>query len=46
MPRLVKLSEEQGRPFIELAIERGLLTREEVLDIVRASTQYRENVTG
>ena len=40
--RLVQASAAEGRPFIELAIERGLLTQDEVLDVVRESTNYRE----
>lgn len=39
---LVKASVAEGRPFIDLAIERGLLTRDEVLEVVRESTRYRE----
>ena len=40
--KLVQASEAAGRPFIELAIERGLLTHDEVLDALRQSTYYRE----
>lgn len=40
--KLVQASEAARRPFIELAIERGLLTHDEVLDALRQSTYYRE----
>lgn len=42
--KLVQASAAEGRPFIELAIERGLLTQDEVLNVVRASTNYREEI--
>ncbi|MBD9541334.1 aspartate ammonia-lyase [Ensifer sp. ENS04] len=42
--RLVQESVANRRPFIELAIERGLLTHDEVLEVVRESTDYREEL--
>lgn len=42
--KLVQASIAEQRPFIDLAIERGLLTREEVLKVVRESTDYREEI--
>lgn len=42
--KLVQASVADRRPFIELAIERGLLTRDEVLEVVRESTEYREEI--
>ena len=42
--KLVQASIAERRPFIELAIERGLLTHDEVLQVVRESTDYREEV--
>ncbi|WP_105375057.1 aspartate ammonia-lyase [Neorhizobium huautlense] len=42
--KLVEASVAVRRPFIELAIERGLLTHDEVLRVVRESTDYREDV--
>lgn len=41
--KLVKDAEKQSRPFLELAIERGLLTEAEVLATTRASTQYQDS---
>ena len=40
--RLVQASTAEKRPFIDLAIERGLLTQDEILSVVRESTDYRE----
>ncbi|WP_292354342.1 aspartate ammonia-lyase [Mesorhizobium sp.] len=40
--KLVYAAANEQRPFIELAIEEGLLTRDEVLDALRESTDYRE----
>lgn len=40
--KLVQASDAAGRPFIELAIERGLLTHDEILDALLQSTNYRE----
>ncbi|WP_105385142.1 aspartate ammonia-lyase [Neorhizobium alkalisoli] len=42
--KLVQGSVAERRPFIELAIERGLLTHDEVLQLVRESTDYREEI--
>jgi len=42
--RLVQESVASKRPFIELAIERDLLTHDEVLRVVRESTDYREEI--
>ena len=42
--KLVQASVSERRPFIELAIERGLLTHHEVLQVVRESTDYREEI--
>ena len=42
--KLVQASVSERRPFIELAIERGLLTHDEVLRVVRESTDYREEI--
>ncbi|WP_343315318.1 aspartate ammonia-lyase [Brucella sp. BE17] len=42
--KLVQVSVAERRPFIELAIERGLLTHDEVLKVVRESTDYREEI--
>jgi aspartate ammonia-lyase len=40
--KLVQAAANERRPFIELAVERGLLTPDEVLDVVRDSTNYRK----
>lgn len=40
--KLVQESLKERRPFIDLAIERGLLSHDEVLRVVRESTDYRE----
>lgn len=42
--KLVQASIAEGRPFIDLAIERGLLTHDEVLEALRESTDYREDI--
>jgi aspartate ammonia-lyase len=42
--RLVQASAIERRPFIDLAIERGLLSNDEVLKVVRESTDYREEI--
>ncbi|AUG55710.1 aspartate ammonia-lyase [Thalassospira marina] len=42
--RLVQESVASKRPFIELAIERDLLTHDEVLRVVRESTDYHEEI--
>jgi aspartate ammonia-lyase len=42
--RLVQASAIERRPFIDLAIERGLLSNDEVLTVVRESTDYREEI--
>ena len=42
--KLVQASVNEQRPFIDLAIERGLLTHNQVLDALRDSTDYREDV--
>jgi aspartate ammonia-lyase len=42
--RLVHASAIERRPFIDLAIERGLLSNDEVLKVVRESTDYREEI--
>ncbi|MEQ5778040.1 aspartate ammonia-lyase [Thalassospira sp. NFXS8] len=42
--RLVQESVASKRPFIELAIERDLLTHDEVLMVVRESTDYHEEI--
>ncbi|WP_417843159.1 aspartate ammonia-lyase [Thalassospira sp.] len=42
--RLVQESVASKRPFIELAIERDLLTHDEVLSVVRESTDYHEEI--
>ena len=41
--KLVHASVAERRPFIDLAIERGLLTHDEVLDVLRESTEYHEH---
>lgn len=41
--KLVHASVSDRRPFIDLVIEQGLLTREEVLDALRESTDYQED---
>lgn len=41
--KLVHASVATQRPFIELAIEAGLVTHAEVLDVLRDSTDYRED---
>jgi aspartate ammonia-lyase len=41
--KLVHSSVRDQRPFVDLAIEQGLLTREEVLDLLRQSTDYEED---
>ena len=40
--KLVKEADQQKRPFVEFAIEKGLLTGSEVLNTLHASTQYQE----
>jgi len=40
---LVHASTAEHRPFIDLAIEQGLLTHDEVLDVLRESTDYHED---
>lgn len=42
--KLVQASVATERPFIDLAIERGLLTHDEVLKVVRESTDYRSEI--
>lgn len=42
--KLVQASLAEQRPFIDLAIERKLLTHDEVLKVVRDSTDYREDI--
>ncbi len=42
--KLVQAAETTGQPFIELAIERGLLTHGEILNVLQESTQYRDGV--
>jgi aspartate ammonia-lyase len=42
--KLVQASVNEGRPFINLAIERELLTHDEVLSVIRESTYYREKI--
>lgn len=42
--RLVQASVAERRRFIDLAIERGLLTHDEVLKVVHESTEYREEI--
>lgn len=42
--KLVQASVAERRPFIELAIQRGLLTHDEVLNVIRESTDYREEI--
>lgn len=42
--KLVQASVAERRSFIELAIERGLLTHDEVLNVLRESTDYREEI--
>ncbi|MBW5436895.1 aspartate ammonia-lyase [Bradyrhizobium canariense] len=40
---LVLAAAEQMRPFVEIAIDRGLLNRSAVLQMLHESTRYREN---
>jgi len=40
--KLVRASLAERRPFIDLAVERGIVTRDEVLRLVRDSTEYRD----
>lgn len=42
--KLVQASVAERRPFIELAIQRGLLTHDEVMNVIRESTDYREEI--
>ncbi|MBZ9854635.1 aspartate ammonia-lyase [Mesorhizobium sp. CA13] len=42
--KLVHASVTEQRPFIDLAIELGLVTRDEVLDVLHKSTAYHEDV--
>ena len=42
--KLVQAAHAEQRPFIDLALERGLMTREEVLEVIRASTDYHEEI--
>lgn len=41
--KLVHRAAAERRPFIEIAIERGLLNKDDVLQMLRESTHYREN---
>jgi aspartate ammonia-lyase len=41
--KLVQTAAAERRPFIEIAIERGLLNRDAVLEMLRDSTHYQEN---
>ncbi|QKC95575.1 aspartate ammonia-lyase [Mesorhizobium sp. NZP2298] len=41
--KLVHSSATDQRPFIDLAIEQGLLTHEQVLDLLRESTDYQQD---
>ena len=41
--KLVHTAAAERRPFIEIAIERGLLNRDAVLEMLRESTNYHEN---
>jgi aspartate ammonia-lyase len=41
--KLVHTAAIEQRPFIEIAIERGLLNRDAVLEMLRDSTEYHEN---
>ena len=42
--KLVHTASAEKRPFIDIAIERGLLNRDAVLQMLRESTYYHENV--
>lgn len=42
--KLVHLSVTEQRPFIDLAIEQGLVTHDELLDVLRESTTYHTDV--
>ncbi|MCG5486919.1 MAG: aspartate ammonia-lyase [Sinorhizobium meliloti] len=42
--KLVQASAAERRPFMQVAIERGLLTQDEVLEVVRESTDHREEI--
>jgi aspartate ammonia-lyase len=42
--KLVHTASAEKRPFIDIAIERGLLSRDAVLQMLRESTYYHENV--
>lgn len=42
--KLVRASVAEGRPFTELALERGLLTREDIIELARASTSFSDEI--
>lgn len=42
--KLVQAAATERRPFIELAIERGLLHADEVMSVIHASTEYTETI--
>ncbi|MCG5481095.1 MAG: aspartate ammonia-lyase [Ensifer alkalisoli] len=42
--KLVQASAAERRPFMQVAIERGLLTHDEVLEVVRESADHREEI--
>lgn len=42
--KLVQASDAENRPFVDRAVQHGLLTQREVIDVLRESTNYREDV--
>lgn len=42
--KLVQASDAENRPFVDRAVQHGLLTHREVIDVLRESTDYREDV--